>query len=159
MLLFYPICEVKSVIRSKIFDFNQICRVIQGKFVKSKLKNRYLKRYLKLCFLSLAKFSIWSCSFVIYEAYFSFDLKSNPLSEIFYLSKICGIYSVLRTWASSHFLTYTFGKNERELVCKSYCSIWRSKCFKHYISANHSFQFVICYLNNITIRLHTKTKS
>ena len=56
-----------------------------------------------------AQFSIWSCSFVMYEAYFPCDLKRNPLSETVQ-SKIRGIFNVLRTWDYSHFLTHIFGK-------------------------------------------------
>ena len=75
-------------------DSGDLC----DKFVKSKLKKSYF-------LLSLAKCSIWSCSFVMYVVYFFCDLKRNRLSEIVYLSKIRGLYSVLRTWASPHFLT------------------------------------------------------
>ena len=103
---FFILCEAKWLIWSRIFDLNQICSMIQGKFVKSKLKKSLPEAIFEvILFLSLAKYSIWNCNFVMYEAYFSCDLKRNSLSEIFYLSKIRGIYSVLRT--SPHFLIHT----------------------------------------------------
>ena len=93
----------------------------------SKLKIRYLKRYLKLYFLwreinqlSFTIFSIWSCSIVMYEPYFSCNLKRNPLSEMKFSieSKIRVIFNVLRTWDYPHFLTYIFRKLKRNYLTK-----------------------------------------
>ena len=89
-------------------------------------------------FLSLATFSIWTCRFVMYEAYFCAISNENPLSEMFYLSKIVFWEHIF--WPlKRNSLTKEIGKRTVKIhhimalkmdeyikhnnVCKSYCLI------------------------------------
>ena len=84
----------------------------------------------------------------MYEAYFSCDLKRNPLSEINQRNKKTDTnntplpYPISSPIMALKMDEYIKSHQLSENVFKSYCSIWRSKCFKRNICANYIFQFV-----------------